>query len=131
MSNISIDCTIGDSITYERRADFPFLFENVLDSTLDSATIELTQTSEELYEPLTDIEITMNSKDYEFTRMNWIIEEDYSEESPVGSGLFNHTFSLIEPTKYGEGFICDSLTVTHKGGNIYTNNAQPVTPEES
>lgn len=131
MSNITITCKIGDSVSYEARADFPCLFEDVLDSTLDSATISLTRTNEEIYEPLTDIEITMNSKDYEFTRMNWIIEEDYSEESPVGSGTYNHTLSLIEPTKYGEGFICDSLTVTHKGGNIYTDNAQPVTPEET
>lgn len=130
MSNIMVKCEIGDSLSYEVRSDFPYLFEDVLDSTLDSATITLTGTNEEIYEPLTDISITMNSKDYESTQTKWIIEEDYSEESPVGSGLFNHTFSLIEPTKYGEGFICDSLTVTHKGGNIYTNNAQPVTPEE-
>lgn len=130
MPQISVQCIIGENTTYESNSDFPFIFEDVLDSTLDSATIHLTRVNEELYEPLTDVEIRILGEDSVFIQMNWIIAEDYSEESPVGSGLYNHTLSLIEPTKDLEGFVGDSLTVTHSGGNIYTDNAQLVVPEE-
>lgn len=130
---IKLDCKI-DGITYENCAIIPFKFQDVLDATLDSAVLELGRVRKEIFEPLTDIGITLTSngslgaQTYE---TDWLVSTSESYESPVGSGLYHHSLSLIEETKYLEGFISDSICVTHSGGNIYTNNAKPVTPEES
>lgn len=123
-----------NGVRYLDCAVFPFNFEDVLDATLDSASVTLDRLPIEVIEPLTAITVIVKSDgalgEEQFST-DWLVATDVSEESPVGSGLYRHTLSLIEETKYGEGFIVDSTCVTHPGGNIYTNNAKPVEPVET
>lgn len=112
----------------------PFKYRDALDEALDSATIELDRTKMALIEPLIPVTVEITSatgNGTETEEMTYIVATDDSFETPVGSGLYHHMISLIEETKYLEGFICDSLCVTHHGGNVYTANAKPVTPVEN
>lgn len=123
-----------DGVRYLNCAIFPFNFEDVLDATLDSASITLDRLPIEVIEPLTPITIVIKSEGAlgeEQLSLDWIVATDVSEEAPVGSELYRHSLSLIEPTKFLEGFVVDSICVTHPGGNVYTNNAKPVEPEET
>lgn len=132
MSKINFDVYIN-GIQYQNCAVYPFNFINVLDATLDSGSLELDRVREEIFEVLTDITVVVKSDASLGTQeasTDWLISHDDSYESPIGSGLYRHSLSLIELTKYGEGFICDSICVTHPSGNVYTANAKPVTPEE-
>ncbi len=127
----TLEITI-DGVAYQ--GCYPFNFENVLDATLDSATIILERIPVPVFEPLTTVMVaivTNASNGLTRNLTDWIIEADESYEAPVGSGLYHHSIALVEPTKYFEGFICDSLCVTHPGGNVYTGNAKPVEPAES
>ena len=133
MSKISFECTI-DGVKYFNCAVFPFNFEDALDATLDNAALTLERVRKEVFEPLTLLTVTVKSggdSGEEEYATDWLIQTDAAEEAPVGSGLYRHTLSLIEPTKYLEGFIADSVCVTHPGGNVYTNNAKPVDPVET
>ena len=119
-----------DGVRYLNCAVFPFNFEDVLDATLDSASITLDRLPIEVVEPLTPVTVVIKSEGAlgeEQLSLDWLVATDVSEDS----GLYRHTLSLIEQTKYGEGFIVDSTCVTHPGGNVYTNNAKPVDPEET
>lgn len=125
-----------DGKTYENCVVFPFNFENALDATLDSATLQIERVPIEVIEPLTDITVKVQQEEqqdegYPYTEFDYIVSSDESYESPVGSELYTHFLQLVELTKYGEGFIGDSLCVTHPGGNVYTENAYPVTPKET
>ena len=115
-------------------AILPFKFMDVLDATLDSATLELDRVSTELFEPLTPVRTVIMSNTEEGgeqkLELDWLVATDDSYESSVGSGLYHHMFSLIEETKFLEGFIVDSLCVTHPGGNVYTDNNHPAKPME-
>ena len=111
----------------------PFKWNDMLDEQLDTATIELDRTTTELIEPLTPITVkitTGRGGNVQTVELNYILATDDSEETPVGSGLYHHMITLVEETKYLEGFVVDSLCVTQPGGNVYTENAYPVTPEE-
>ena len=117
-----------DGVQYLNAAVFPFGFSEVLDATLDSATITVCRVPNEIIEILTDVTVVVKSDangEQSFSS-DWLVSHDDSVESPVGSGLYNHTLSLIELTKFSEGFIGDSLCITHPGGNVYTENAKPV-----
>lgn len=123
-----------DGVRYLNCAVFSFNFEDVLDATLDSASITVDRLPIEVIEPLTPVSVIIISNGAlgeERLSFDWLVSTDVSEESPVGSGLYRHTLSLIEQTKYGEGFIVDSTCVTHPSGNVYTENAKPVEPEET
>lgn len=132
MNKISIEVYI-DGVRYRNAAVYPFNFMDVLDATLDSATLELDRVRKEVFEVLTEVTIILKSNgsrgEQEYST-SWLVSHDESYESPVGSGLYRHSLSLVEPTKFAEGFICDSICVTHPGGNVYTANAKPVTPVE-
>ena len=122
-----------DGVQYLNAAVFPFGFSEVLVATLDSATITVCRVPNEIIEILTDVTVVVKSDangEQSFSS-DWLVSHDDSVESPVGSGLYNHTLSLIELTKFSEGFIGDSLCITHPGGNVYTENAKPVEPEET
>ena len=130
MSKIQIEVYI-DGVRYQNAAVYPFNFQDVLDATLDTATLELDRVPQEVFEVLTDVQVVMKSNGSlgsQEISTSWIVSHDESYEAPVGSGLYRHSLSLVELTKYGEGFICDSLCVTHPGGNLYTKNAKPVVP---
>lgn len=72
-------------------------FEGGLVSSFDPATKRITQT---------------------FTR-EYFIATDNAEESPVGSGLYDHELYAIELTKLTEGFIGDSISFTNPLGNNF------------
>lgn len=126
---LSLQCII-DGVTYRNCVLIPYKFENVLDATLDTGVLELDRVRRELFQPLTDLTLIPYDGEDEIQH-DWIVAADDATEIPAGSGLYHHTLSLIELTKYGEGFICDSTCITHPGGNVYTDNALPVVPEET
>ena len=119
-----------NGVLYNDCAVLPFMFDNILDATLDSATIELERLPMPVIVLLSDVEVSLVSKNGRKTT-SWIVDDDASYETPIGSGLYHHSLSLIEETKYLEGFIVDSLCVTHPGGNVYVLNAKPVEPVET
>ncbi len=119
-----------DGKLYRHCVLLPIKFENVLDATLDTATIEIQMLPQELMQPLTPVKIIIE-QDGEKIEQEWIVAADESREAPVNAGTYHHTLTLIEPTKFGEGFLCDSTCITHPGGNIYTDNAIPVVPDET
>lgn len=120
-----------DGAEYENCVVFPYNYEDALDATLDQAALTIQRIPKDIIEPLTDITVTVTDGDGNEFSHDWIVSDDDSYEAPVGSGLYTHTLQLIELTKYGEGFIGDSLCVTFPGGNVYTENAKPVEPEET
>ncbi len=126
---LSLQCII-DGVTYRNCVLIPYKFEDVLDATLDTAVLELDRVRRELFPPLTALTLISFEGEDEISH-DWIVAADDATEIPAGSGLYHHTLSLIELTKYGEGFICDSTCITHPGGNIYTDNAIPVVPDET
>ena len=70
----------------------------------------------------TDGKTTMrleNNRITETKTVTYLVSNDKSVESPVGSGRYNHQLYLIELTKILEGFIGDSITFTNALGNKY------------
>lgn len=132
MADISFSVTIG-GVEYDYCA-VPFKFENVLDATLDTATLQVDRVSANIIPPLTPVNLAVKSNSAwggeQSVTFEYVVSADEAEESPVGSGLYRHQLVLVEPTKISEGVICDSLCVTHPGGNVYTKNAKPVVPVE-
>lgn len=118
--------------SYTDCALLPFKFSDVLDATLDSATLELERVRKTVFQPLTEVKTIIKSVvdgNELSVEKNWLIFNDESFEAPVGSGLYRHSLALIEETKFLEGFLIDNLCVTHPGGNVFTDNALPVEPE--
>ena len=132
MNRIEIEVYI-DGVRYQNAAVYPFNFQDVLDETLDSATLTLDRVPQEVFEVLTEVQVVIKSNGSlgaQELSTDWLVSHDDSYESPVGSGLYRHDLSLIELTKYLEGFICDSITVTHPGGNVYAKTVYPVEPKK-
>ena len=75
-------------------------FEGGLVSSFDPATKRITQT---------------------YTR-EYLIATDSAEETPAGSGKFNHELYFIELTQLLEGFIGDSISFTNPLGNNFVEN---------
>lgn len=136
MENIRYEVTIGDEVI--TNAIVPFKFMNVLDATLDYAMLEITGVKQATIPPLTQVLVKIYSDNAyggeQVQEFEYLVSTDDSTIAflpPENSApRYHHTLQLIEPTKWGEGFNCDNLCVTHPGGNVYTENATPVIPEE-
>lgn len=102
MNNFSV--SIG-GLAY-KNAVFPLKYEDLLDEQLNSAVLGLTRVSTPYFKPATPVFITITSKntangvEYNQTKtLEYVISNDRSIESPVGSGFYRHEITLIEPTK--------------------------------
>lgn len=137
-------------------AIFPLKISELLDERLDEAQVFLKRIDREYFEPFTDVKITIINKpiskynslnkiseradrndvtiEYdENTKLitetmvvNFLIANDKSVESPIGSGKYNHELYLIEITKKLESYIGDSISFTNPIGNDYVNESTRV-----
>lgn len=109
----------------------PVKYGKLLDEQLDYAQVELLQIKKARFEPMTKASITITSKTEDGETqggifgdgvIEYLIADDESEETPVGSGIYNHTLTLIEYTKFLECFPLESLCFTNPRGNVYSSN---------
>lgn len=109
--------------THYTNAVFPFKYGEFLDEQLDYATLTLSRVSTEIFAPLTPVTVEIISRGTNGTQTktkNYIIANDDGRETPNGSGFYRHELTLVEETKYLEGFMVESLCVTNAGGRNYT-----------
>lgn len=114
--------------THYTNAVFPFKYGEFLDEQLDYATLTLSRVSTEIFAPLTPVTVEVISQGTNGTQTktkNYIIANDDGRETPNGSGFYRHELTLVEETKYLEGFMVESLCVTNAGGRNYTQ----ITPQ--
>ena len=112
-----------DGTDVTRHIPFPIKWNDLLDERLDEARISVKQMNEGSFAPLTDVYIKMIDEIGNEMEKYYIVSNDFSYESPPGSGKYDHEIVLIEQTKYLEGFLCDTLTFTNDLGRNYTKNA--------
>ena len=111
---------------------------NVLDEVLDEGVLRLQRVKKEKFSPLLPVEIHVTNAlirkgqtvDTQEEVYYFLVAGDSAEESPNGSGLYNHDLALVECTKLAECIVCDTMTFTNVLGKDYTSNAKPVTPSE-
>ena len=97
------------------QAVYPFSFKNVLDESLDEATITC-YSETETYLCGTEVTVEVTSETTNETTIKtyyYVVSSDNAIETPVGSGQYRHDVGLIEETKMLEGIICPSLTFTN------------------
>lgn len=115
---------------------------NVLDEVLDEGVIRLRYVKKAKFSPLLPVEIHVTNAlirkgktvDTQETVYYYLIAGDSAEESPNGSGLYNHDIALVECTKLAECIVCDTQTVTNTLGRVYTDYAylsEPVIDNDS
>ena len=145
MSFINSCVVYIDGINRTNQAVLPLKFGNILDERLDECNLSLRRIPKQSFLPLTPVEIVIVQKEFETTGSvesanevseekiveQFLIANDSARENPVGSGYYDHELLLIEPTKYAECVVSDTLTYTNDLGKNYTANATPVEPEES
>ena len=129
-------------------AVFPLKIVNLLDERLDESQVFLKRIETEYFAPFTAVRITViNSPKAKYNSalrvekraetavqieydpntkritekltIDYVIANDKSVESPIGSGKFNHELYLIETTKRLEAYVGDSITFTNPLGNNY------------
>jgi hypothetical protein len=137
--NIVIVQTQRDDGTWKewKNVAIPVKYGKLLDEQLDYAQVELLQIKKARFEPMTKASITIVSATQDGNSqggvdggiMQYLIADDVSEESPVGSGVYNHTLTFIEYTKFLECFPLESLCFTNTQGGNYGNELNAVAPE--
>ena len=100
----------------------PAKYNDHLDEQLDMATVSVFGVTTEIFKPFCKVSISVTGAQREneptITRY-YRLMEDRAEESPVGTGKYRHDLTLIEETKFLEGFLVESLCVTNAGGRNY------------
>nr|DAR84808.1 MAG TPA: hypothetical protein [Caudoviricetes sp.] len=119
------DCT--------EQVPYPLKWSNLLDEQLDEGSLSVLRSPTKIFPPLTKVRITLwNESDSQNPIIfNFFVASDAAEETPPGSGKYNHTLYLIEETKFLEGFICRSQGYVNSLGRIYTDNAHYIEPNEA
>jgi hypothetical protein len=106
----------------------PYKFQNLLDEQLDYASLEVERINISNFSSLTEFGVSV-SADGETESEDWLVAADTATETPVGNGTYRHFLTLIEYTKFLEGFLGDSLCTTYAGGRTYTEGAPYAEPE--
>ena len=153
MNNVKIEIQKdGVWVDYTKRAYNPYKYGDFLDERLEEGLIALKRTTDEYFQPLTLIRLTVenfpecklsaqkiaeiqarandNHITYETvgsrlkeTRQKYFfIASDSAFEMPIGSGKYSHEIYIIELTKIAEGYIGDSITFTNALGSVYTES---------
>lgn len=107
---------------------FPPKTENLLDERLDMARVDLAGYPGGVFPYMAEAEITFTDYTGASQTVYYLVATDTAEETPVGSGKFNHAIELIEETKYLECFLVDTQTYTNDLGIDYAGNAKEVIP---
>lgn len=116
----------GKNVT--KRVPFPIKWANLLDERLDEARITVQSMEEDIFSPLTPVDIYMEYDDTMIEK-HFLVATDSAKEVPVGSKHWDHELYLIEETKILEGFICSSISFTNDLGRLYLEGAIQVEPE--
>ena len=105
----------------------PAKYNEHLDEQLDLASVSVFAVQTEIYPQFCRVSLTITGNQREGEQpiqKYYRLMADNSVESPNGSGFYKHDLTLIEETKFLEGFIVESLCVTNAGGREYN----PITP---
>lgn len=95
----------------------PLKYGKMLDEQLDYATVSLLRVNKKTFAPMTKAQVVITSvmgDEVQTETLDYLIAGDSATESPVGSGIYNHELTLIEYTKFLEGFIVDNLCFTNQ-----------------
>lgn len=92
----------------------PLGIGELLDERLDEATLTIFNDNAEIYEPMTEMRITVD-EDGELTGYFFVVANDKTERVYPQPGLTRtkHELYLVERTKILEGIVCPSLTFTN------------------
>lgn len=134
IENTAIIYVNGINLTHY--AVMPLKWGNFLDEQLDEMYLSLRHGPFEHIKPLTPVEIHLKNRFYfgsttvdTRTKVKrFLVANDNSEESPVGSKRYNHDLYLIEVTKFAECVVVDTITFTNDLGRNYTKGAATVIP---
>ena len=119
--------TIG-GVDYTHCIPLPIKWGAMLDERLDEGSLSIRHTKTALIPPMTDVKISMTDKLGNTSEMTFIVSADSAEETPVGSGWYNHELLFIEETKKLERVIVDALTFTNDLGRMYTDGETTAEP---
>lgn len=111
----------------------PAKYNDHLDEQLDMATVSVFGVTTEIFKPFCKVSISAEgaARENEPTITRYYrLMEDRAEESPVGTGKYRHDLTLIEETKFLEGFLVESLCVTNAGGIQYEEVTASLTNTE-
>lgn len=101
----------------------PAKYNDHLGEQLDMATVSVFGVTTEIFKPFCKVSITAEGapRENEPTIVkHYRLMSDMGTESPNGTGKYRHDLTLIEETKFLEGFLVESLCVTNAGGRQYT-----------
>lgn len=111
--------TIGGE-DYSKYFHFPFTVQHSLNEQLDYAVVELRNTTIATpFPPFTEVVIGSPSDP-----LLWILGIDEVTEV-MGTGLFNHTMTLLETTKEAERFVMSAKAFTNPLVREYTDGKAP------
>lgn len=120
-----------NGINLTHYAVMPLKWGNFLDEQLDEMYLSLRHGPFEHIKPLTPVEIHFKNRlyfgsttvDTRTKVKRFLVANDNSEESPVGSKRYNHDLYVIEVTKFAECIVVDTITFTNDLGRSYVANS--------
>lgn len=117
----------GQLVDFTSNVFFPIKWTEILDEQLDEGVLTLVNCDVDIFKPLSRVEISLwnESAPNEVKEIVMLVSSDSAEEMPVGSGKFKHSLSIIEETKFLEGFICRSQ------GYVNFTKASPVSEKKT
>ena len=77
----------------------PLTTEDLLDEALDQAFLVIANTNAELIEPTTEVKLVISQSGKAPVTKYYIVGDDESTETPIGTGFYTHNLTLIERTK--------------------------------
>lgn len=101
----------------------PVKYGKLLDEQLDYAQVSLMRIKKARFAPLTRAQLIIYDKYGDDETLDYFVADDDCYENPVGSGCYEHTLTLIEPTKWLECFPLETLTFTNPNGNNFEKTA--------
>ena len=113
----------GQLVDFTSNVFFPIKWTEILDEQLDEGVLTLVNCDTDIFKPLSRVEISLwnESTSNEVKEIVMLVSSDSAEEMPVGSGKFKHSLSIIEETKFLEGFICRSQGYVNPLGTVDGN----------
>jgi hypothetical protein len=108
-----------------KNVSIPLKYGKLLDEQLDHATVDLVRVKKKEFPLFSKASIEIIDGSGENNVETYLIANDNSFETPVGSGCYNHTLTLIELTKYLECFPLENLCFTNPRGQKINKEVTP------
>ncbi len=116
------------------RLAFPLTYGNMLDERLDELRLVIIGSPQKSFKPTTPFVVFMGSllgDDVNAVYRTFTLGIDNAVETPIGSGLYRHEITLLEPTKLLEGIPCQTITFTNENGTMSSTPLEsPITLSE-